>query len=82
VFDRLDLAGSVRPFSLCLNCNVPLRPVDKASVADRLPPAVRAQQDEFNTCDCCGGVFWKGSHWKRMSTLLSNVADVAGSTVS
>lgn len=82
VFDRLDLAGSVRPFSLCLNCNVPLRPVDKASVADRLPPAVRAQQEEFNACDCCGGVFWKGSHWKRMTNLLSSVADVAGGTVT
>lgn len=82
VFGRLDLAGSVRPFSLCLNCNVPLRPVDKASVADRLPPAVRAQQEEFNACDCCGGVFWKGSHWKRMTNLLSSVADVAGGTVT
>lgn len=82
VFDRLDLAGSVRPFSLCLNCNVPLRPVDKASVADRLPPAVRAQQEEFNACDCCGGVFWKGSHWKRMTNLLSSAADVAGGTVT
>lgn len=82
LFGRLDLGGSVRPFSLCLNCNVPLRPVDKASVADRLPPAVRAQQEEFNACDCCGGVFWKGSHWKRMTNLLSSVADVAGGTVT
>ncbi len=76
VFGRLDLAGSVRPFSLCLNCNLPLRAVDKAGVADQLPPAVRAQHEEFNICDCCGGVFWKGSHWKRMTDLLARVADV------
>lgn len=75
VVDRLDLGGSMRPFSLCLHCNAPLHPVDKASVADRLPPAVRASHDEFNRCELCGGVFWKGSHWKRMTQLLQRVAN-------
>ncbi|GAB3452093.1 Mut7-C RNAse domain-containing protein [Massilia terrae] len=82
VFDRLDLAGSVHPFSLCLHCNTPLHPVDKASVADRLPPAVREQHEEFNACGRCGGVFWKGSHWKRMSGLLARVTDAGAGPVS
>jgi len=38
IVERLDLARSARPFTLCLHCNAPLRPVDKASVLDRLPP--------------------------------------------
>ena len=38
VVERLDLARSARPFTLCLHCNAPLRPVGKASVLDRLPP--------------------------------------------
>jgi uncharacterized protein with PIN domain len=70
---RLDLASSLRPFTLCLQCNAPLRPIDKALVEDRLPPSVRALHSEFSTCDICHGVFWKGSHWRRMSDLLAGV---------
>jgi uncharacterized protein with PIN domain len=73
IMDRLDLASSARPFTLCLQCNAPLRPVAKALVLDRLPPSVRLQHDEFVTCDSCGGVFWKGTHWRRMQALLAVV---------
>lgn len=69
---RLALAGRGQPFSLCLHCNLPLRPVDKAAVADRLPAAVRLEQDEFRTCERCGRIYWKGSHYRRMSALLGS----------
>ena len=72
IFRRLDLAASARPFTLCLSCNAPLRPVPKAEVAEQLPAAVRASQDEFLTCDDCHGVFWRGSHWRRMKALLAS----------
>jgi uncharacterized protein len=75
IFNRFDLGGSMQPFSLCLHCNVPLRAVEKAEVADRLPPMVRDGHDEFNTCDRCHRVFWKGSHWKRMAGVLARAAD-------
>ena len=74
--DRLDLGASMQPFTLCLHCNAPLRPVDKAAVLDLLPESVRATQDEFNTCDVCHRVFWKGSHWKRMTGVLAAAVDV------
>jgi uncharacterized protein with PIN domain len=80
VFNRLDLAGGALPFSLCLHCNAPLRAVDKAEVADHLPPAVREEQVEFNTCDRCQRVYWKGSHWKRMTSLLARAADINADT--
>jgi uncharacterized protein with PIN domain len=70
VLERYQLAERARPFTLCLHCNAPLRSVPKAEVLERLPPTVRALQDEFSTCDCCGRVFWKGSHWKRMLGML------------
>jgi len=78
LFDRLGLAASARPFSLCLHCNLALRAVDKATVLDALPPSVRELHDEFNTCDACRRVFWKGSHHKRMCALLDAVT--AGAT--
>jgi len=73
LFDRLGLAALARPFTLCLHCNLPLRAVPKAEVLDRLPESVRATHEEFTTCDRCGGVFWKGSHHKRMLAMLAGV---------
>jgi uncharacterized protein with PIN domain len=69
--DRLDLAASMEPFTLCLHCNAPLRDVPKSAVVDRLPPSVQELHEHFNTCDICHRVFWKGSHYKRMTALLA-----------
>jgi uncharacterized protein with PIN domain len=67
---RLDLARSMRPFSRCLRCNVPLHHVAKKKVLEKLPPSVRINQTRFTICAVCRSVFWKGSHWKRMRDLL------------
>lgn len=72
IFQRLDLAASAQPFTLCLACNAPLRRVSKEAVAGRLPPAVHAIQEEFLACDVCQGVFWRGAHWRRMAALLAS----------
>jgi hypothetical protein len=68
--ERLALRACARPFSLCLNCNAALRPVDKAQVLDRLPPRVRERHTRFLTCDRCGKLYWEGSHWQDMRALL------------
>lgn len=71
--ERLDLARSARPFTLCLHCNAPLRSVDKASVLDRLPPRVQLNYERFSTCDNCGRVYWEGSHWRNMQKSLEGL---------
>lgn len=73
IFTRLDLARSARPFSLCLECNAPLRPIDKALVAERVPPGVSDRQSRFSTCDRCRRVFWEGSHWRRMRQIVDRL---------
>jgi len=73
IVERLDLARSARPFTLCLHCNAPLRPVDRADVIDRLPPRVCERYARFSTCDACGCVYWEGSHWRNMRRLLDGV---------
>ena len=73
VFERLDLARTARPFTLCLTCNTPLRAIDKAEVLLRLPPSVRDRFQRFSTCDICQRVFWEGSHWRQMRTLLDGI---------
>jgi uncharacterized protein with PIN domain/sulfur carrier protein ThiS len=70
---RLHLQHAMRPFSLCLACNAPLREVAKGDVIDRLPPRVRDAQEQFSTCDRCGRIFWEGSHWRNMMRVLASV---------
>jgi uncharacterized protein with PIN domain len=74
VFERLGLAERARPFTRCLHDNAPLRSIAKAAVLERLPPQVAAFQHEFNICDLCGRVYWKGTHWQRMSEVLERAA--------
>lgn len=70
---RYGLAASARPFTLCLNCNVPLEPVEKSAVAHRVPQQVLLVQDRFTRCARCDGVFWPGSHYRRMLEALKPV---------
>lgn len=74
LFDRLDLAASVRPFRLCLTCNAPLRRIARGEVRSRVPDGVFERQTRFVTCDICKRVFWEGSHWRRMRALIDDVA--------
>lgn len=73
IFDRLDLARSARPFTLCLHCNLPLHPIDKSAVQNVVPSGVLARYDRFTICDNCRRVFWPGSHWERMQAMLGGV---------
>jgi uncharacterized protein with PIN domain len=78
VFGRLALAERARPFTRCLHDNAPLHKVAKAEVLARLPPQVAAGQQEFMTCDLCRRVYWKGSHWQRMTAMLDRVRGEEG----
>jgi uncharacterized protein with PIN domain len=73
VFERLQLARSARPFTLCLSCNAALHAVPKARVEHLLPPRVRELHHRFSTCEVCKRIFWEGSHWQRMRALVEGV---------
>jgi uncharacterized protein with PIN domain len=75
---RFDLAGSAAPFRRCLACNGLLRPVEKAAVADRLPPGTRERFDEFYRCAGCGKVFWPGAHFSRLQNIIWEALGGAG----
>lgn len=79
ILGRFGLSGSVRPFSRCLRCNGGLEPVDRATVRAIVPPRVLGEQDAFRRCGQCGGIYWRGSHHRRMTRLLDDVlAEVDG----
>ena len=73
VVRRFDLPGQAAPFTRCLRCNTPLKPVPETSLPEiqkRLPPRIRSDFREFWECPTCLGIFWKGSHYDHMQNLI------------
>jgi uncharacterized protein with PIN domain len=73
VIEAFDLRGEVAPFSRCLRCNGPVRPVERERVEDRLPHYTRLQYDRFRRCESCGNVYWAGAHFARLQSLVDSV---------
>lgn len=60
-------------FTICLECNVPLGPVDREDVRERIPEYVYRTQREFRLCAGCGRVYWPGTHRARAFAVLQRV---------
>ena len=75
---RLDLVRSFSPFTLCLECNAPVRTIEKEYIFNYLPQSVKVRHEYFTVCDLCGRVFWEGSHWQRMRQLLDTTIAQGG----
>ena len=75
VVERLHLAASARPFTLCLHCNLKLAPIPKEAIAERLPPRVAAAHERYAWCQGCDRIYWEGSHWRRMRAMLKGLVD-------
>ena len=82
VAERLQLAAEAKPFTLCLHCNLSLARIDKSAIADRLPPRVLEHYERYSWCEGCDRVYWEGSHWQRMRTLLAELLSSEQSGVS
>ncbi|MBN2468594.1 MAG: Mut7-C RNAse domain-containing protein [Deltaproteobacteria bacterium] len=62
-------------FCRCLRCNRRLRKTTAAEVAHKVPPYVLISHTEFSECLHCNRVYWKGTHHKRMETMIQTLAD-------
>lgn len=70
VIKHFNLQKCIKPFTRCLECNLPLHSVTRNSIRDLVPPFVFEHNDLFLTCRKCGRVFWKGSHFTNMKNRL------------
>lgn len=71
---HFDLLADAAPFTRCMHCNTLLKPVDKAQIADQLPPKVRERFDTFMHCETCEQLYWKGDHYRKMEAFLASLA--------
>lgn len=60
-------------FTRCLVCNVPLDPIEKEKIQERVPPYVYSTQDEFDICRQCSRVYWPGTHRIKMLEMLDEL---------
>ena len=78
VIDAFDLRGRLAPFSRCLECNGPVRPVARGLVEERLPLYTRMEYDRFLRCEGCEKVYWPGAHFARLQALVDSVSAERG----
>lgn len=58
----------------CVYCNTLLEFVEKDAVKDRVPEAVYKTAYDFSICSRCGHVYWKGSHYKRITSTIKSLS--------
>ena len=71
VVRRFGLADLMQPFARCIECNGVIERVAKAEIEDQLAPLTRQHFDEFRRCRGCGRIFWRGSHFERLSAIVA-----------
>jgi uncharacterized protein with PIN domain len=76
--ERFNLLPVMKPFSMCLECNGSIVPVEKNSIQDKLKPEIFADYQEFFNCLDCRKIYWKGSHY---DTMLQKIAKIYGENV-
>lgn len=77
VVRAFSLAGRVRLFRRCGECNTQLRPLAAADARERVPARVRERHDRFRECPGCGRVYWEGTHAQRMRRVADRVLEDA-----
>ena len=70
VIKYFGLQKHLRPFTLCVECNGKIWPVAKAKVQAQLPPKTRVFFKRFYRCRQCRRIYWKGSHYARLSRFI------------
>jgi hypothetical protein len=72
IFTELKL--KVEPeISRCPVCNGLLKRVSREEVKTKVYPTVLEKHEIFYLCKNCGKIYWMGSHWKRLNTLIDNI---------
>jgi uncharacterized protein with PIN domain len=82
VLRRFDLSGDIRPLGRCIRCNGLLEDVGKGTIAARLEPKTRRYYQHFRICPDCGQIYWRGSHFSKITRLIDAIAAAAGGEIA
>ncbi len=71
--DQAPIQWDAAPFTRCIVDNAPLRDATPEQIA-RAPASAQAGPGPFRACPACGRLYWPGSHVRRMSERLADIA--------
>ena len=71
VLHALQLEPLVQPFTRCRECNTPLEEAPAQDIERHVPPRIRVLYERYKRCAGCGRVYWEGSHFLRMKSMLA-----------
>jgi len=57
--------AEIRPFSKCIQCNLPIVEISKDDAYGLVPDYIWETQEIFNKCSQCERIYWRGSHAER-----------------
>jgi len=75
VIERFNLLEFIQPFQKCLVCNTQLVKVPKEKIITRLQPLTKKYYHEFKICPNCYRIYWKGSHYERMLSMIEKLTN-------
>jgi uncharacterized protein with PIN domain len=61
----------------CMACGGSLAARSKDSVSPRIPPRTARWKDEYFVCSACDRLFWQGTHWERIASVLRSLSVAA-----
>lgn len=73
VLQRFSFFDCLQIFQRCIRCNGLLHTVPKEQIADQLQPLTRTFYHEFQQCEQCEHIYWKGSHYQTMQQLITRI---------
>ena len=76
VLDRF--APALNPWTRCTACNGLLTLARKADIVTLLEPGTRRTYQDFSRCQCCGRVYWRGAHGRRLEAIVASAARIVG----
>ena len=73
VLESFDLKKEISVFSRCPECNQTLKFLSRSEARNLAPLHVLETASRFSLCPGCSRVFWKGSHQKRMQSMIEQI---------
>ncbi len=67
------LAGRIRPFRLCRECNGHIRPIAKSEANGHIPQRIIVSRSRFFRCFSCARIYWQGSHYEKLQAFVKKV---------
>jgi len=58
-----------------MTCNTELIFIEKNEIKDKIDQEILNIFNEFYYCKVCDKVYWKGSHFKHMESLIVSIAE-------